>query len=291
MEELINKLKSKFANSDDLELREGAKSIRSEYSSSDLKFFGFYSDIIEVDGEEITVAKDTVIGTPVSVLAFTAGGIDYEARYGTVAHAAKLEEEARKEAERREEQERKQALRDAAPRTVPGEFSSDYSPKTHVGVQEYFEAEFGTYIPGDVVEAHDGNRMKRYHVTGVGREFEADGTLKQRFYALSAFEFGKLTQAERDALPKNDEEAAKLAAKARNARTAGTRAAAKMLGGKALKGTAAQKKWGEEIRKAALKSCSPEQAQRYLNDADYAHAKFWIENRGEFGFPVKSSRW
>lgn len=75
--------------------------------------------------------------------------------------------------------------------------------------------------------------------------------------------------------------------KSRNAvRAEESRKAAKVLGGKALKGTARQKAWAEEIRKVALQRCTPEQAESYLTDPAYAHATWWIENRERFGFQV-----
>lgn len=51
------------------------------------------------------------------------------------------------------------------------------------------------------------------------------------------------------------------------------------MGGKALKGTAKQKSWAEEIRKSFLTKVNTEQADLVLN-ADIAQsAKFWIETR------------
>lgn len=76
-------------------------------------------------------------------------------------------------------------------------------------------------------------------------------------------------------------------AKSREAvRAAESRKSAKVLGGKALKGTARQKAWAEEIRKVALQRCTSEQAESYLTDPAYAHAAWWIENRERFGFQV-----
>ena len=73
-------------------------------------------------------------------------------------------------------------------------------------------------------------------------------------------------------LPKSPEEALRR-------RTEDTRKAAKVIGGKALKGTPRQKAWAEDIRKQTLRRVSEEVASRLLSDARFQHAKWWIENR------------
>lgn len=79
---------------------------------------------------------------------------------------------------------------------------------------------------------------------------------------------------------KYEETSDKMQAEAKKAKqTRETRKAAKALGGKALKGTAKQKSWAEEIRKSFLTKVNTEQADLVLN-ADIAQsAKFWIETR------------
>lgn len=59
------------------------------------------------------------------------------------------------------------------------------------------------------------------------------------------------------------------------------RAAAKLLGGQALKGTPKQKKWAEKIRADYLAaSLSDEDKKAVLKCANFInHSKFWIENR------------
>jgi hypothetical protein len=64
-----------------------------------------------------------------------------------------------------------------------------------------------------------------------------------------------------------------------NNETIEARNIAKSFGGKALKGTAAQKKWAEQIRADILKSVTAEQAEILCFLNIFEHAKFWIENR------------
>ena len=61
-----------------------------------------------------------------------------------------------------------------------------------------------------------------------------------------------------------------------------SRKLAKFYGGKALTGTAAQKKWAEEIRERVMKSSalSDEQKTELVNLGDIVKkARFWIDNR------------
>jgi len=63
---------------------------------------------------------------------------------------------------------------------------------------------------------------------------------------------------------------------------AGSRKLAKFYGGKALKGSAAQKKWAEKIRETILRSdeLSDEEKIKLLQTGGFTqHSKFWIENR------------
>lgn len=72
-----------------------------------------------------------------------------------------------------------------------------------------------------------------------------------------------------------------------NAAAAENRKAAKALGGKALTGTPAQKKWAEDIRKQALSTMSSDVAEKLLDGKKFQAAKWWIENRGD----LKKSGW
>jgi len=58
-----------------------------------------------------------------------------------------------------------------------------------------------------------------------------------------------------------------------------SRKAAKALGGKALKGTAKQKSWAEDLRKRALSILTPVLAERVLNSEAMQDATFWINNK------------
>lgn len=63
-------------------------------------------------------------------------------------------------------------------------------------------------------------------------------------------------------------------------RTVKARQTAKSLGAKALKGTAKQKAWAEDIRKAFLEQELTDDALSLVTSSEItAHAKFWIETR------------
>jgi hypothetical protein len=58
------------------------------------------------------------------------------------------------------------------------------------------------------------------------------------------------------------------------------RATAKLFGGRALKGTAKQKEWGEKIREEKIKGMTEAQAELACDPSGLlASAKLWIENR------------
>ena len=74
---------------------------------------------------------------------------------------------------------------------------------------------------------------------------------------------------------------AKPRAKASSA-TQEARNVAKMFGGKALKGTAKQKDWAEQIRADFLKRISEEDATSIVTGGSFLDtAEFWIDNRGK----------
>lgn len=54
---------------------------------------------------------------------------------------------------------------------------------------------------------------------------------------------------------------------------------AKKLGGKALKGSEKQKKWGEKIRARFLKKLDKSMAEYFAKKEDFCRAEFWIDNR------------
>jgi hypothetical protein len=54
---------------------------------------------------------------------------------------------------------------------------------------------------------------------------------------------------------------------------------AKKSGGKALTGTAKQKKWAEQIRATILNQVDQECAKVLCSSDYFKHSKFWIENR------------
>ncbi len=64
-----------------------------------------------------------------------------------------------------------------------------------------------------------------------------------------------------------------------NNAAAEARKAAKAIGGKALTGTPAQKKWAEDIRKSALTTVSAEVADKLLAGKAFQSSKWWIDNR------------
>jgi hypothetical protein len=72
-----------------------------------------------------------------------------------------------------------------------------------------------------------------------------------------------------------------------NNAAAEARKAAKTLGGKALTGTPAQKKWAEDIRRQSLETVSAEVAEKLLSAKKFQTAKWWIDNRGD----VKKPTW
>lgn len=90
---------------------------------------------------------------------------------------------------------------------------------------------------------------------------------------------GVLTDLETGMEWNPDGAAANAEKKAALAKAKQSREGAKALGGKALKGSAKQKKWAEELRAKALKNLTTEMAARVLADARMQDAKFWIENR------------
>lgn len=72
----------------------------------------------------------------------------------------------------------------------------------------------------------------------------------------------------------------KEAEQKRIARTAEARKTAKMLGGKALTGTAKQKAWAEDIRKNFLSLDLTDESISFVTSSQMtATAKFWIETR------------
>ncbi|NCC41549.1 MAG: hypothetical protein EOM21_19445 [Gammaproteobacteria bacterium] len=67
------------------------------------------------------------------------------------------------------------------------------------------------------------------------------------------------------------------------------RAVAKMFGGRALKGTAAQKEWAEKIRAEKLAGMSEDQAEMACDpNGLLTHSKFWIEQRARSGAEIGS---
>lgn len=64
-----------------------------------------------------------------------------------------------------------------------------------------------------------------------------------------------------------------------SAKTQDARNIAKKYGGKALTGSAKQKKWGEQIRTEKLQNMTADQATLVCGSNLTASAHFWIENR------------
>lgn len=67
--------------------------------------------------------------------------------------------------------------------------------------------------------------------------------------------------------------------KSTDSKTLENRSIAKKFGGKALMGSAAQKKWAEKLRADVLTKLSSDESELVLTCTLLNSAKFWIENR------------
>lgn len=279
MQELINVLEAKYGA--DLELREGKRSFQKDYiyeGMPTLRSGGFYPDAFEFDGEDVTVEKTLIGRSDAFILAFSAAGMDWEARVGQVAFetrqaedAAMAKAEANAAAAAKAEAEAAMAARRA--RKEPTSFAFDGKIAGDIEAR-HLEAPAGTFVPGDrvTVPGRSGRAPMELVVTGIGRDYERNGQLVHRGYVMFASQYDALSNADREKLPKTESEATK-------ARVDESKKAAKALGGKSLRGTARQKAWAEEIRKQALSRVSPETAAKLLSGAEFQQAKFWIDNR------------
>lgn len=266
-------LKAKYG--EDVELRQGERSFLKEYSAREIAFGGIY--VLAIDDEDIAAQKNKVGRHGAYVLSFVVADESWEALVGGAA-AAKAEAEAKAKTEAEAKAKAKEAAEIAArkARKEPEAFEfRGCIRRSARGNMRYLEAPAGTFVVGDRVTVCEMPPRPGIEVvvTGLGKDFRSfEGELVHRAYVMRATEYDALSAAERKMLPKSPEEALRR-------RTEDTRKAAKVIGGKALKGTPRQKAWAEDIRKQTLCRVSEEVASRLLSEARFQRAKWWIENR------------
>ena len=250
LNELISRIKASESN--DIEFQEG--SFFPAYSGN--KNFAGVS-LYEIDGKEYSVSVFKVAKTGVTLYQFDIDDVIYGGR---------LVVETAEEKAERETVKIKEELKETG--------------EVYKIVVSSFEFGQQLYIPNDKPMPLDvgddvivvAGYYKTKFVGKVQKYFNDGGhyvtVVKPEDFRESHDEYLK------------EQKALEKAAKAQKAKeTAEKRKAAGVLGGKALKGTASQKAWAEEIRAQAIKRASPEIAQRLLTDPKYQHSKFWIENR------------
>ena len=250
-EKVTSILNSRFEAT--IEFREG--SYMKEHN--DLRFGG--ARILEIEDEEIVVSVNHVGGTGITLFDFDLDGI----RFG-----GKLIKETAEEKAERESASLKAELIDSG-KTFEVDrrnYEFKFGQSVFVSRNKPMPVDFGDDV---IVIARPYNT--RYE--GKVQHYLRDG---DHYLVVVKPEDFRSTYEEWQAEQKAKEKAAQAE---KNKKTAEVRKAAGMLGGKALKGTARQKAWAEEIRAKAIKRVEADVAQKLLTDAKYQHAKFWIENR------------